>query len=148
MQAGLNQRLFFRPELLYSSKGYASSNRVIGDARVRLNYIALPVLFGFRATRPFRILVGPELGYLLKATTVLESGTKLVNTKGYKRFDKGLDLGLLYTFRNRMGVEIRYSYGFKGIMEGYNTDPNGDPAMFNLASHRVLQVGLCYGLAK
>lgn len=143
----VNKNFFIRPELLYSVKGYRSPLvGANGTATSRLNYINLPVLAGFPISRQLALLIGPEFGYMVKATYKYGSTTSNA-TDLYQRFDWGLDLGATYKFTPALGVEVRYNYGFRGLIKGITTDENGNPTGSNKdGANRVFQAGLFYML--
>jgi len=143
----VNKSFFIRPELLYSVKGYRSpltgSN---GNTTSRLNYINLPILAGFPVTPQLHFLIGPEFGYMIKAAYKYGSTTSNA-TDLYQHFDWGLDLGAGYKFTPQLGVEVRYNYGFRGLIKGITTDENGVPnGSMKDGSNRVFQAGLFYML--
>ncbi|WP_315814723.1 porin family protein [Paraflavitalea speifideaquila] len=119
--------LFLRPEVQYSVKGYRSP--VVGangNATSRLNYIAVPLLVGFPIGSKMQALIGPEFGYLVKATSKY-GDNKADVTNLYQHFDWGLDLGGSYKITTNLGVEARYNYGFRGLVKGITTDVSGNP---------------------
>lgn len=139
--------LFIRPEVLYSSKGFAFS--AIGTSRagsLRLNYIAVPVLFGYRLNSKSEILLGPEFGFLRKAVSK-SSGISDDMTNFYRHFDVGFDLGAAYHISKAFGIEVRYNYGFKDLVNVVFVNENGDvTAQGRNGANRVLQFGLFYML--
>lgn len=143
----VSKSFFIRPELLYSVKGYRST--LIGSndyATSRLNYINLPILAGFPVTPQLQFLIGPEFGYMAKATYKYH-GTISSATDLYQHFDWGLDLGAAYKFTPALGVELRYNYGFRGLVKGITTDQNGVPnGSAKDGANRVFQAGLFYML--
>jgi hypothetical protein len=144
-QITVNKSFFIQPELLYSVKGYRSTLvGYNGYTTSRLNYINLPILAGFPISQQLAFLIGPEFGYMVKAA-YKEGGATLNATDLYQRFDWGLDLGATYKFTPALGVEVRYNYGFRGIVRGITTDDNGVPNGSNKdGANRVFQAGLFY----
>src|SRR5690348_16483305 len=66
----LQENLFVRPEILYSSKGYAySAAQYSREGSVKLNYVAVPLLVGFRPSSKVALMAGPELGFLQKSVS-------------------------------------------------------------------------------
>jgi hypothetical protein len=143
----VTKSFFIRPELLYSVKGYRAT--LIGSngyATSRLKYINLPILAGFPVTPQLQFLIGPEFGYMLKATYKF-GGTTSNATELYQQFDWGLDVGAAYKFTPQLGVEVRYNYGFRGLINGITTDENGVPnGSMKDGANRVFQAGLFYML--
>jgi hypothetical protein len=148
-QITINKNFFIRPEVQYSVKGYRfPATGFSGNGTLRLNYIAVPILAGFPIGNKFQGLIGPEFGFLTKATSVF-SGNRQDVSKNFQKFDWGLDLGGTYKITPALGVEVRYNYGFRGLIRGIITDENGNPTgSAKDGANRVFQVGLYYLLSK
>jgi len=141
----VQDNLLIRPELLYSSKGFAFNARGTGSAgSVKFNYIAVPVLVGYRPNAKSEILIGPEFGFLRKAVSK-SLGISNDMTGFYRRFDVGIDLGFAYNFTKVTGAEARYNYGFKDLenVVYYNNDGSIAGQGKN-GANRVFQFGLYY----
>lgn len=137
----LNKKLFLQPELLYSAKGY----RYIGNLNetkktvLRLNYITLPVLLGYKIHNNISLFLGPEFAYLLSAQNILSNNEKFNVSNNYPvKFDLSLNVGLNYKISKSLGFEIRYSNGFKTM---YFADARGNRIGETLGGNRVLQIG-------
>lgn len=141
----VKDNILIRPELLYSSKGFGFN--AMGTASkgiVKLNYITVPVLFGYRPTAKSELLAGPEFGFLRKAVTK-SSGITDDMTNFYRHFDVGFDLGLGYNFSKVLGAEIRYNYGFKDLVNVVYLNDSGDiTGQGKNGANSVLQIGLYY----
>ena len=141
----VENNLFIRPELLYSSKGFAfSASGAARSGSEKLNYIAVPVLAGYRPTEKSAILAGPEFGFLRKAVSK-SLGITEDRTNFYRRFDIGFDLGFAYNFSKTAGAEVRYNYGFKDLVNVvYQNDDGGYAGQGKNGANSVLQFGLYY----
>lgn len=139
--------LFFQPELLYSVKGRRTVATVANnEARLSLNYIAVPLLLGYRYTKNFAVAVGPEFGFLTSAKSKFNGMANDVSVF-YRKFDAGLDLALVYSFTEKLGLDVRYNYGFKDLINGVFTDAYGNvTGQGRTGANRVLQAGLYYFL--
>ncbi|WP_276483362.1 porin family protein [Paraflavitalea pollutisoli] len=137
--------LVLQPELLYSKKGYRSPLvGANGQVTSRMNYINLPLLLSVPVATKFQLYAGPEFGYLVKATSKYGSNKDDI-TDRYQHFDWGLDAGGSYWLTNQLAIDLRYNYGFRGLIRGITTDPNGVPnGSGRDGAHRVFQVGLMY----
>jgi opacity protein-like surface antigen len=146
---GLSKDFFIRPEVQYSVKGYRfPAMGANGTGTLRLNYIAVPILAGFPIGDKFQGLIGPEFGFLTKATSVF-SGNKVDMSDNYQHFDWGLDLGATYKITSTLGVELRYNYGFRGLVKGITTDQNGgQTGSTKDCANRVFEAGLYYLFVK
>lgn len=145
----VQENLFIRPELLYSSKGFAySATSSSREGSLRLNYINLPVLFAFRPANNVSFMAGPEIGYLQKAVSKSQ-GITTDMTNFYRHFDVGFDLGASYNFNKFLGIEGRYNYGFKDLVNVLVTDNNGNViGQGKTGANSVLQVGFYYYLSQ
>jgi hypothetical protein len=143
----IQDNLLIRPEVQYSSKGFGFS--AIGTASagsVRLNYVAVPVLFGYRFNSKTELLLGPEFGFLRKAVSK-SSGITEDMSNFYRHFDVGFDLGLAYRITKVFGAEVRYNYGFKDLVNVvYMNENGGTTGQGKNGANSVLQVGLFYML--
>ena len=139
--------LLIRPELLYSSKGFAfSATGASNKGSLKLNYISVPVLFGYRPDSKSEIFLGPEFGFLRKAVSK-SLGIRGEMTNFYRRFDVGFDLGFAYNITKVFGAEARYNYGFKDLVNVVYVNDNGDiTGQGRNGANRVFQFGLFYML--
>lgn len=138
----LSKKLFLRPELLYSQKGWNipdhSANQ---DASITIHYINLPILIGVNLTEKIALFGGPELGYNIKA----KRNPPASWTNLYEKFDIGVTLGGNYKLTPKLGLDLRYIYGFEGLLRGDIYDQNGKKiGKFVDGSNRVFQLGLYY----
>ncbi|MBL7964022.1 MAG: PorT family protein [Flavobacteriales bacterium] len=145
-QFGLSDKIFLRPELLYSTRTGTekvySSLEVLGittvldyESKGTLSYLELPVMLGFRLSDKVSLLAGPALGFLMNNKVVV-SGTTSVTTGGQTvttsldettNSTDGLNttevagvVGLGYRADNGLDIGLRYWRGFTTLEE--NTD--------------------------
>lgn len=146
-QIPVQERLFLQPELIYSSKGDKSDNQgSTTTVALRLNYINLPLLIGYRFDRKTSIVFGPELGYLVAARSIHGRNNNIDAINRYPpKFDVGASLGLQFRPINRTGIEIRYIYGANTL---YSIDAVGARYSENKGANRVFQMGFTYVLHK
>jgi hypothetical protein len=146
LQINLAKMFFLQSELLYSIKGRDSNTtQNNSSASLSLNYINLPILFGYRVAPNFSIKLGPELGRLLSAKSQFNGSTTDV-TSIYQDFDFGADLALAFAFK-KLSLDLRYNYGLTDLIHGHFEDPNGNfISEESFGSNRVLQFSLCYFL--
>jgi hypothetical protein len=139
----ISKRFFIQPELLYSSKGHSFEPPYATDpGALRLNYIALPLMLGFRADEKLSVLLGPELDYLVKCAVRFNKSV-IDFTHQYPRFDAGIDLGVSYKINKKLGAELRYNYGFNTL---YYTDFAGNRGVLFNGANRAFQAGVFYWL--
>ena len=141
----IQENLLIRPELLYSSKGFGFSAMGTNSAgAVKLNYMAVPVLFGYRPTASSALFLGPEFGYLTKAVSK-SSGISTDMTGTFRHFDMGFDIGAAYTISKGFGIEARYNHGFKDLVNVVYMNNNEDiSGQGKDGANSVLQVGIFY----
>ena len=146
-QLPLTDQWVLRPGLQYSRKGFrAPATQFSGEATVGLSYIALPLLLGFQPTEKMTILFGPEAGFLTGARSKIDNRENDLSNI-YRKFDLGLDLGLVYMLNKRLGLDLRYNYGFKDLLHVVYTDRNGNIiGQGKAGANRVLQIGLSVSL--
>lgn len=138
----VHKKIFLQPELLFSSKGYRYIDLSDGKTvAMRLNYLNMPILLGYRIDSKTKIALGPELGYLVKAINYLNKENFDATRSFPQRFDAGIAIGASYNISEIFGIEIRYNYGFGDL---YQIDEVGiRRSKFN-GANRVFQTGLYY----
>lgn len=143
----VTEGFFVRTEVQYSRKGYrVPAIGSDGQGNVRFHYVAVPILAGIPVGSKFSFLIGPELGYLVKANSKFSTSTRDV-TQNFQRFDWGLDIGGAWQITSALGLEVRYNYGFYGLVKGMIADQNGDYiGSARDGANRVIQAGLFYML--
>lgn len=167
MNAPLSEQFSIQPEVLYSQMGAKTvdshvtglGTTVKNSATLNLNYIAVPVMFQFKATPNFYIEAGPEFGFLVSAkakgdTTTTTSGgpstTISYSSKDIKDnfsgFNMGAGLGLGFNITNNFGINARYVAGFTDINKK-NDGSDGTTSTGNSNNknrNNTFQVGLAY----
>lgn len=117
----LSKKISFKPELLFSSKGYEISAienvQPSGDGNLHLNYINLPLLIGYEFFDKMAINVGPELGYLLSAKAKYDSKTIDLEEAWDNKFDFGISTGINYHLDENIALEIRYTHGLSSVIK-------------------------------
>jgi hypothetical protein len=142
----LFKKFFLQSELLYSTKGNGFNQiNPLGapNGVYRFNYLNLPILFGYKIDRKTAIFFGPELGYLTEVREVYSRDENFNNSNSFPpKFDAGLDVGLNYKILKKLGIEVRYNYGFNTL---YEVDAVGNRHGDGInGANRVFQIGLNY----
>lgn len=148
MNAPLSEQFSIQPEVMYSQMGAKTEGQVLGNkysSTLKLDYIAVPVMFQFKATPQFYIEAGPEFGFLVSAKAKGEvngnSDTTTLDKDNFNSFNMGAGLGLGYDFTKNIGINARYVAGFTDI------NKNGDTSLDNSDNknrNNTFQVGLNY----
>lgn len=147
-QVELSEKRFVRAELLYSQKGnrYGASFLSADGGESTFHYAAVAWHHGYRPTEKLSLLLGPQVGKLISANTRFADKSFDI-TDGYRKWDLGLDLGLEYRITAKLGVETRYTYGFRLMSEIRDLQRGGSSnnsgKRFD-GANRVLQIGLTY----
>jgi hypothetical protein len=82
------------------------------------------------------------MGYLMVVREVFPDGDNLDVSKSYPpKFDVGLDIGVNYNIIGKIGIEVRYNYGFNTL---YAVDATGNGYGIPNGANRVFQIGLNY----
>lgn len=134
--------IFLQPELLYSMKGASYSSGGVTD-KAKVNYIEVPVLFGYRLAtssqmRPF-VVAGPTLGFLASCKLEETSGgtTQSASCKDLgletKSFDLGLTGGAGIDFpvgAMTLNLSARYTLGLTETLQNVHVKNSG----FNISA--------------
>ena len=124
----LNKSWAIQPEIMYSGQGAQANN-----AKVKLDYINVPVQLQYMFDKGFRIQTGPQLG-ILAAANIKQGDTKTDVKSSFKTAELGWTIGASYVGESGLGIDGRYNHGITRINDGGSTD------LYN----RGFQVGLFY----
>ena len=111
----LNKHWCIQPELLYSAQGEKSINENGVKNDLNLNYLQLPVMFQYFATRNFYIEAGPQIGYLLQANREGPAEDKSSVKDNYKKVDVGINAGVGVWATKNIGFYGRYNLGLMDV---------------------------------
>ncbi|MEY4929497.1 MAG: hypothetical protein RI909_221 [Bacteroidota bacterium] len=129
----LGNQFAIQPELIYSTQG---SQYTIGSttAKLNLNYVNVPLLFQYMFDNGFRLMAGPQLGFLVSAKTEIDN-TKTDVKDNLKKMEVAFGIGASYVHPpSGFGVDARYNFGLTNI---------NDVGSVN-SYNRGLQVGVFY----
>ena len=143
----VGKRVFLRPELLYTMKGYKfPAWGMYDEGTLNCKYMAMPVLLGIRPMERMSFLLGAEVGYLLNAKFHFTDSTGS-DLRQFNKMDVALNAGAAYWIRKRFSAEVRYSNGFKGLVNVTYADQSGSHTR-KIGAYRVFQLSLNYQLTK
>ncbi|WP_209329789.1 porin family protein [Lunatimonas salinarum] len=100
--------IFLQPEILYTNTGgeiQSSQNQTQVNYSVSFNRIDVPVLFGFKLARFFRIQAGPALSFLISSEVDTNNAT--VPMPDYNRATMGYQAGIGVDIAN-MILDFKY----------------------------------------
>lgn len=151
-----SDRLRFRGELLYTSKGLRISESIISkkdklfiDSNLPLNYLEIPLLTTYNFEQPNftpYVLAGFSPSYMITnpkayAKIVKQDGNgkvisertseELLDSDSYNKFDLGLIIGIGIVLPNGFGAELRYASGLTAVS---NSPGNPSNKYFGLTS--------------
>ncbi len=105
----------FQPELYYSGQGFSNQDPD-GFSREKFNYINLPLIAKYYATKNLSVEVGPQVGLLLSAKNKTNDTNDDIEDQ--KAIDFGLVGGLGYELSNGIFFQARYNLGLTNINDG------------------------------
>lgn len=117
-----------QPEIVYSTQGAEYSN----GAKLKLNYINVPVLAQYMFADGFRLQTGPQLGIL--TTSHYKAGNSESDIDNLSNVDVAWSFGASYVGHSGLGIDARYNLGLTDVSKSNTTD----------LKNRVWQVGLFY----
>lgn len=149
----VSSKIFFSPEILFSSKGYrfdrgVSVNNNNQEGAIQLNYLSLPLIVGFQPIKHFDIYIGPELSYRLSSKAKYDKETIDVGSTWNTDFDLGISFGVSSMILEKVSIELRYTHGFLSVIRDFLlTDEYGNPLDDKVSwQNRTLQLGIKYKL--
>jgi hypothetical protein len=145
-QKPVSTTLQLRSELNYAIKGYRYKDILSGRTEtVNYQYLTLPLLVEYRATKSFLFQAGPELAWLLK-----HNYAKPPSAYAVEKFDIGAAIGLGWQLNNRFTIDVRYTYGltraYKVVIYDLTTGNISEER--KLGRNQVLLLGLNTRLGK
>jgi hypothetical protein len=131
----ITDKLFLQPELLYILQGAKfdlniasvslpqTSGDIIFDEKItgiksNESNLILPVMLKYYFNENISFQIGPQFDYLfnIKADNIeIDNGIIVKNGKNSEsvsEFNWGLNFGAGYDFNEKIGIELRYNYGF------------------------------------
>ncbi|HET8837591.1 MAG TPA: porin family protein [Flavobacteriaceae bacterium] len=143
----LAPKFSLQPEIQYSAQGATAKGRVFTtegtfsyEAKIKLDYINLPVMANYSITDKFSLQAGPQIGFLVSAKAEaevsdgMETGSAAESTKDdFKAVDFGIGFGAEYEFANGLFLNARYVLGLTNILKPIDitsiTDQGNDPTL-------------------
>lgn len=110
LTAMLSEKFGVQPELAYSAMGSKA-----GEGKIKLGYVALPILARYQVAEQFHILLGPQIGFLASAKYV-EGDDESDIKEDAESLDVSGVVGVGADF-DRFNVGVRYALGFTSVFE-------------------------------
>jgi hypothetical protein len=140
----LADKIFFQPEALYSIRGYGFRPTATSERhKVYFGYITAPLLVGYKVSKSFSIVAGPELGYMVRARSRFDGNNYNFYEGLNRKFNVDVDAGVAWNMMKQLTLEARINFGVTALYRGVLVDPQGNPfADVKDGYHRVVQLGL------
>lgn len=106
----ISELFSIQPELLYSAQGAKAD----GD-QVKIDYLNLPVMFKYYVAQDVSFEAGPQIGFLLSATSEIDDQGDI--KEEVEGLDFGLNFGLGYKMDSGLNVGVRYNLGIANIFK-------------------------------
>ncbi len=119
VQSPISEKLLFQPEILYFQKGSSSNADTPFYLKYKLNYLELPLMFGYNINEYFQVQGGPSIGYLLKGE--VSSALSSNSLDGVNKIDASVMVGGSYRFLANTSIKLRYSISFLSITKTGNS---------------------------
>ena len=142
----MNDKLDLQVEMLYSQQGYKtdislwdwSGDWAASGFKASSHYLNVPLLLKYYPFKRFYIEAGPQIGFCLDSSFLLENdevddALKKMNTD-YHKVDFSLAGGLGFHIGNGFSINVRYNHGFTKTLNE------------SLWKNRVVQFSLAYDL--
>jgi hypothetical protein len=112
----LSDKIAIQPELTFSVLGTKISDPDVGDIKLNLNYITIPIFLRYNINDILNIHLGPQFGILASAKGKADGGSADIKSQ-YKSLDVGAAVGLGLDF-GKFNAAARYYQGLSNIAEG------------------------------
>lgn len=138
----LTETVYFSPQLLFTQKGGKVNNTVVFNTTVsldrRVQYLDIPLLFGFKVHPKVAIVAGLQVSKLVGANTRATSGSNLTVTSKYdgdlKRTLIGGNLGLTYIINDNFDFNLNFINDFAHLAKkNYDTGERNSAFAFTIA---------------
>jgi len=135
-----SEKAGLRLEFLYAQKGSSSiidsTNLAVDPFKLRLNYVEVPLMFYYKATKKLNVEVGAALGLLLNAK--FSNGLDFVDqTETFFRTDYNVGGGIGYIISDRLSANLRSTVSMINI-----TKRASGTGYYNLVTSFTLRVRL------
>lgn len=141
MEIFVNNNFSIQPELMYSSQGAREEEDTpFGrfEAKMKINYINVPVMFKYYVRNGFSIQAGPQIGFVVssKLSTDIVPVDNIDLKSITNSVDFGFNMGLGYEFSQGLFFDARYNFGLTNTLQpikGSDFDGGGKNRVFQLS---------------
>lgn len=118
--------LTFLPELYYVQKNAKFQQTAADKLNLKLSYLELPVLIGYKPISDLTLFIGPEFSLLLaQKTTLTENSVQVskdTDLQNYRKFITGAAVGIGYSITPNINVTVRYTTDFQQTLKDESID--------------------------
>ena len=126
----INPHFALQPELVFSMQGGEDDGE---NAKLKLNYVNIPLLAQYMTADGFRLQTGPQLGILASAKQKF-GDVEFDADDDVSTVDFSWAFGAGYLFHSGFGIDARYNLGISNISDDESFE----------ARNRVFQLGVFY----
>jgi hypothetical protein len=131
----LTNKLYFSPEVMYSQQGYSyvlkSLDTEVKNRSQYLNFLPLTAKMYFGEAKLINVLVGPQLGWLMRTNLKVkrdDDSVKLNVTEDFSSFDLSAVIGLGIDLKSGLNFGSRMNLG----LTNFNGAKRNEPYMRNI----------------
>lgn len=128
-----NDYLALQPELIYSRQGFRRKDGNV-KAKIRVNYLNIPILAKLYVLEGLSVDLGPQLGFALNGKSKTDYGGTTIKNKITKinTCDVSFAVGLSYEYEEFM-VSARYNIGLTNVIDKDVARGNNKNHVFQLS---------------
>lgn len=130
----------FMPHVLYSQKGgnlKATVGNTTGEIKTRLNYLDVPLLFGYKPAADVTLFAGPQVAFLLsQSSESYANGTSLGTDNSTNNLRKSLiggNVGVGYNVNSNVSINANYAFDFDKAATDNQNQPRVKNSGFGLS---------------
>lgn len=128
-------------EIKYSPKGSAPGSKHPNyPAKIRLNYIDVPIMGTYEAAKNLKLEGGLSFNYLYKAQYFDGAWFEWDEGEGPNSFETAILFGINYRFFQRFDLNLRWNYSLFPVRATYSGSPYSEGAWYN----QVINFGLYF----
>ena len=129
------KNLWYQLDATYSRQGAGGDTRVIHNYHIDNDYINLTTLAGLKVSDRLKMLLGPQVGVLLKGSTEWEGFFDNTTTEDLSLLNFSIAADMQYDLMRNIATFIRYAHGISSNVAQDNPNQGTFP-------DRVIQLGL------
>lgn len=108
----LSEKFSIQPELIYTRHGSDTD-----AAKVKLDYLAIPIMAKFYVIDKLSLEIGPQLSFLLEDKAKFKDSSIPDADTNASNFDFLANIGAGYEINSNLFFQLRYNYGITTVNE-------------------------------